>query len=144
MIPEFNEVGDLPVGGHWCNWNEIQERLARNEHRETLLRQFETLAELARRCGFLAVLIGGSFPTAKEEPQDMDLTWIAAENVTKESVRPECVKLMVNTRDAAVYHWDMLFLAIGLGEERIKQWSGDLGWDAKNKRERGVLLMELK
>jgi hypothetical protein len=88
MIPAFNEYGHLPVGGHACTWQEFNERFRHNDRRRALCAKLEEIVRMARGCGFLKVLIGGSFPTAEEAPGDMDLAWVTDFNVTKGYCRP--------------------------------------------------------
>lgn len=143
MIPEFNEHGDLPVGGHSCRLDELEERFNDNAHRKTLCEKLKQILELAKRCGFIKALIGGSFPTAKEKPRDIDITWITPEDVTKETVSPDCVKLMEDRVSVSEYGWNMQYLPIGEDEERIQYWAAQFGFDSYAFRDRGVLLLDL-
>jgi hypothetical protein len=143
MIPPFNDVGDLPPGGHVCSWEEASTRFKTNDHRSRLWEKLLAIVAIARQCGFIKVLIGGSFPTMKELPDDIDLSWITPEGVTKETVHPDCVALMEDTLAVDVYGWNMLYLPIGNNPARIQQWALDLGFDASNMRDRGTLVLDL-
>lgn len=37
MIPEFDEIGNLPAGVHWAEWDEFQERFGCNKRRKLLM-----------------------------------------------------------------------------------------------------------
>ena len=78
MIPSLIDDINLPIGGHECTLAEIEERFAVNEHRMSLFTRLVAVLRLAKRCGFLHALLGGSFPTAKELPNDIDITWFCA------------------------------------------------------------------
>src|SRR5580704_13489307 len=105
MIPTLDSFGHLPAGGHTCTLAECFMRFRINEHRDVLCAKFENISEIARKCGFIAVLIGGSFPTGKERPRDMDLMWITEPDVEKETVSPACRQLMEDTVAKEVYGW---------------------------------------
>jgi hypothetical protein len=143
MIPDFDKFGHLPVGGHSCSLDEFFARFRFNDHRLRLCTKFEGILALARRCGFLAVLIGGSFPTAKEEPRDMDLTWITDPNVDKDKVKPECRALMDDAAAAGAYGWSMLYLPINHDAQEINYWARELGFCYHTNRSRGMIFIDL-
>jgi hypothetical protein len=71
-IPEFNELGYLPPGVYETTWAEFLARFGTNPQR---LRLATGLAAALRKLGIAGcrrVIIGGSFVTDKEEPNDFD------------------------------------------------------------------------
>ena len=71
-IPPFNELGYLPPGIYEITWAELMKRFATNYQR---LRLATGLAAALRKlavAGCRRVLIGGSFVTNKENPNDFD------------------------------------------------------------------------
>ncbi len=76
-IPELNADGFLPPGIHDCSLKEIGSRFGvfcRSNRRIKLCRQLEGFVEALSSTGFAtALLVDGSFVTAKEEPGDIDL-----------------------------------------------------------------------
>jgi hypothetical protein len=71
-IPEFNELGYLPPGVYETTWAEFLARFGSNPQR---LRLATGLAAALRKLGIAGcrrVIIGGSFVTDKEEPNDFD------------------------------------------------------------------------
>lgn len=71
-MPPFNESGYLPAGVYEISWQELMERFATNPQR---LRLATGLAAALRKlaiAGCTRVIIGGSFISAKEQPQDFD------------------------------------------------------------------------
>jgi hypothetical protein len=143
MIPALNESGHLPVGGHYCTWEEFYERFRFNERRVCLCDKLQEVLDLARRCGFIRVIVGGSFPTDTDSPRDMDLSWITAVDVTKESVKPECVKLMDSMVAEEEYQWSMIYLPLNHDEEWIQHWAVQLGFCSKTFKDRGTLVIDL-
>lgn len=143
MIPAFNEFGHLPVGGHCCTWEDFYARFRFGERRDSLCEKLQGIIDLARRCGFLRVIIGGSFPTAIQAPRDIDLTWITSAGVTKETVNPECVKLMDSMAAERAYQWSMLFMPLDNDHELIQDWAKSLGHCVKTHKDRGTLVIDL-
>lgn len=143
MIPDFNEHGFLPVGGHNCTWEEFYEKFRINEDRRVLCATLEEVVATARRCGFLKVLIGGSFPTSKERPHDIDLVWVTDVDVTKDTVKPECVHLMEDRLADERYGWSMQYVPVDHDQERIQYWAAQFGWCSQTQRPRGMLVLDL-
>ena len=144
MIPALDAFGHLPAGGHHCTWPEFYERFQTNDRRRDICKKLDGILALARQCGFLKVLVGGSFPTAEEQPDDMDLTWIVDKDVSKDTVKPECVKLMDDRIAADEFSgWSMLYLPLNHDEVEIQFWAHKLGFCAKTKRDRGTLVLDL-
>ena len=81
-IPELNTHGLLPPGVHDCTVGEITERFGAfqgGEQRPRLMEKLIAFAAEARASGIVrALLVDGSFVTAKPAPNDMDLIVIVA------------------------------------------------------------------
>jgi hypothetical protein len=75
MIPEFTAYGLLPEGVHPATLEELSERFGGNERRRQLLRGLNEALRLLRAAGCRRVYINGSFVTAKERPNDIDVCW---------------------------------------------------------------------
>jgi hypothetical protein len=79
-IPTFNEHGWLPEGIHDCRLEEVAERFATfqsSERRPQLWEKFVEFMSEAKACGLVeAVLVDGSFVTAKSDPNDIDLVLV--------------------------------------------------------------------
>jgi hypothetical protein len=76
MIPELVD-GVLPEGVHECTFEELSEafgRFWRTDQRIRLTARLHDFLDAARRSGIVAaVVIDGSYVTAKEVPNDIDL-----------------------------------------------------------------------
>src|SRR5262249_50276325 len=75
MLPEFNQIGNLPAGIHLATWEEFVVRFGWNEHRRRLLRGMRNALKALQFAGCRKVYIDGSFVSAKEAPTDYDGCW---------------------------------------------------------------------
>jgi hypothetical protein len=75
-IPALNTDGFLPVGTFDCTLQEIRECFGKfqgSDHRSRLFTRLQELFEGMQRSGlFEALLVDGSFVTAKPAPHDID------------------------------------------------------------------------
>jgi hypothetical protein len=76
-IPEMNETGFLPEGIHEATLDEVRERFGRfqrTDRRPALFAKLSLFLAEVRASGLVeAVILDGSFVTAKDEPSDIDL-----------------------------------------------------------------------
>ena len=81
MIPPL-EDGVLPEGIHDCTIDEIEDRFGRiqgTDWRCTLTAQLREYLKEAWKCGFIkAVIVDGSYVTAKDRPEDIDILVVLA------------------------------------------------------------------
>jgi hypothetical protein len=81
-IPPLNEHGLLPPGVHDCTLAELEARFGAfrgSDRRPQLVAKFKEFVREAEVSGLLeAVLVDGSFVTAKADPNDMDLVLVVA------------------------------------------------------------------
>jgi hypothetical protein len=79
-IPELNESGLLPEGIHEASLEKVRERFGRfqrTDPRPDLFAKFYLFMSEVRAAGLIeAVIVDGSFVTAKDEPSDIDLILI--------------------------------------------------------------------
>jgi len=82
MIPAFNEHGCLPEGIHDCTMEETAQRFGvfqSSDRRPQLWDKFIEFMREAESCGLMdAVLLNGSFVTAENEPNDIDLVVVVS------------------------------------------------------------------
>ena len=73
-LPEFNERGDLLEGIHAATLEVVLARFGGSPRRAVVGRRLERIYTLARSTGHLArFIVFGSFITAKDEPNDVDI-----------------------------------------------------------------------
>jgi len=74
-ILQYDENGCLLPGEHEMTWREFERMFAYNEARGKLLSQLmDFIEEYCRGCCFSAI-IGGSYVTNKEQPNDIDVAF---------------------------------------------------------------------
>jgi hypothetical protein len=71
-IPPFNQLGYLPPGIYETSWLEFMNRFAINRQRQRLATGLAAALLKLRAAGCRRVLIGGSFVTSKDHPNDFD------------------------------------------------------------------------
>jgi hypothetical protein len=71
-IPEFNDLGYLPPGVYESNWKEFMQKFAINPQRQRLATGLAAALRKLGIAGCRRVIIGGSFVTTKEQPNDFD------------------------------------------------------------------------
>lgn len=83
-LPEYNEHGLLPPGVHSCTLSELKARFGRfstSSQRQELFAKLEQYVQEASSAKIVsALLVDGSFVTATEAPNDIDLVAILAED----------------------------------------------------------------
>ena len=142
-IPDFADGVNLPPGVHPCTWEEMVIRFCNGGRRQRLCERMQQLFRRASDCGFVQVIVGGSFPTAKQEPGDFDLAWIVREGVNKDAMRPECLELVESDKSPERFGCDVFYLPFAGDAARIREIAtGLFGYD-KIGNERGALLLDL-
>ena len=95
MIPLFQDDGpNLPPGIHECTLEEIELRFSAGEKRQRLCATLREIADIARQCGFLDIVIWGSFPTTKGDPKDLDLFITTLPDLDRDGLRVDCNDLL--------------------------------------------------
>jgi hypothetical protein len=111
MIPPL-EDGVLPEGVHDCTIEEIDHtfgRFQRSDRRIKLVARLQAYLDDARRTGLaVTVLVDGSFVTAKDEPEDVDLLIVLKPDVAWDSLRPFEYNTLSKRMVRQAYHFDAL------------------------------------
>lgn len=75
--PPLSSDGFLPGGVHVCSLDEVRERFGKyqnGDNRCRLMERLDAFVKEARKTGLVAsIVIDGSFTTAKDHPNDIDL-----------------------------------------------------------------------
>lgn len=91
-IPDFNEDGLLPPGLYPTDLDGFRERFAvfdQSDRRLRIFSQFKRLFEDALKIRFISrVIVGGSFVTAKAEPNDFDCILVLDPAIVGTKLRP--------------------------------------------------------
>ena len=111
MLPELAD-GVLPEGVHDATLEEVQTAFGRFQRSDRRIRLTETLrrfVEEARRSGLVeAIILDGSYVTAKEEPSDIDLlVEVRPEIDQSASLRPFEYNVVSRRAVRRDYHFDL-------------------------------------
>ncbi|MHB1556452.1 MAG: DUF6932 family protein [Isosphaeraceae bacterium] len=117
-ISELNEHGFLPEGIHDASLDEIRERFGRfqrTDRRPELFSKLMVLLTEIRSTGLVkAVIVDGSFVTAKDEPSDIDLILILhADHDDQAELRPFEYNVLSKRRVRRRFHFDMVVVRDG-------------------------------
>src|SRR3990172_11117052 len=116
MLPALNNAGDLPVGIHPADWNEIEQRFGRNSARRVqAYAKLRHLHELAHRTGALVrFLVFGSFVSAAVEPRDVDVVLVMAADFRLEDAPRESRTLFSHSEADARFGASVFWLRDGM------------------------------
>lgn len=127
-LPDFNEVGDLPPGVHQVTLTVVLERFGQvSIRRRFLAERLRRIHELAARTGHLArFIIFGSFITANQEPNDVDVFLLMDDRFDVRELRGE-VAILFNHVLAQAYFgasvfWLRRLTALGGEEAMAEHW----------------------
>jgi hypothetical protein len=144
MIPEFVDGLNLAPGGHRCTLEEVKDRFGQGPARLHLIDKLVHLIGQAKKCGFVNLIIGGSFATAKENPKDLDLTWFGPIGVNKDNAKGICAELMDQQTSRDRFGCDLMYIEkSSTWPDQIEFFANQFGFDAKTNTERGTLILEL-
>ena len=112
-IPALDDEGFLPFGIHSCNLDELRERFGtfqRSDRRIPLCDKLELyVKELASTGLAKALIVDGSFATAIDEPNDIDLVLVlAADHNLETTVRPFEYNTLSKRMVSKLYSFDLL------------------------------------
>jgi hypothetical protein len=123
LIPPFDQNGCLPEGIYDCTMDEVGERFAsfqRTGRRTQLWDRFIDFMREVEALGLVeAVLVNGSFATAKTEPNDIDLVMIiSAQHDFSAELRPSEYNVLSKRRVHRRFGFDLLVARTGSEEYR--------------------------
>jgi hypothetical protein len=117
-IPALNELGLLPPGTHDCTLAEVEERFGQFQQSDRRCRLFARLVRFLREVAkvefAVAVVIDGSFVTAKDDPNDIDLVLIlSADHDFAADLRPFEYNIVSKRRVLREYGFDIVIDGAG-------------------------------
>lgn len=114
MIPPFDVDGDLPPGRHTATWPEFQARFCiftHSDHRLQLCRNIAQLINDARASHIVErVIFGGSFVSARPEPNDFDCIVVLHAGTQYDTLQP-FQRWVADTREASRRYRGDIFVA---------------------------------
>jgi hypothetical protein len=144
MIPGFNEDGNLPEGIYSAGEEEFLDRFATHSSRRKWLgERLEEVLTLAKSTGKLdRIFVWGSFVTAKESPNDIDMLLLMAEDFQLENAPEESKVLFDYTTARLRFHVDIFWSKASIGEDTLSLWL-DTYQMGKDFRRRGIVEVRL-
>jgi hypothetical protein len=127
-LPAFNEDGDLPPGLHPATLSEVLERFGQGSvQRCAVADRLKRLYQLVSSTGHLArFVVFGSFVTAKEEPNDVDIILLMEETFDLATVTGAATlpfqHMVVDSHFGASVFWTCRSGAIGGEQAMIEYW----------------------
>jgi len=124
MIPEFNVDGNLPEGIHSVSDEEFLDHFAtQSVRRKWLGERLREVIALAKSTGKVErIFIWGSFVTAKESPNDVDILLVMSEDFQIETVPEECKHLFDCIRARVKFNADVFWSKASIGEDTLSLW----------------------
>jgi hypothetical protein len=127
-LPAFNPGGELPPGVHQATLAEVLQRFgAGSVQRRAVADRLKRLYELVISTGQLArFVVFGSFVTAKDEPNDVDIILLMADTFDLASVTGEAALVFqhmeADAHFGASVFWTRRSGAIGGEQAMIEHW----------------------
>ena len=99
-LPEFNELGDLPVGIHRATLAEVVERFGQHTlQRQLVTKRLLRIYGLAQATGkLLRLVIFGSYITGKLNPNDVDIILLMQDDLDEQDYDPAVFPLFDHPR----------------------------------------------
>jgi hypothetical protein len=128
LWPDFNPLGDLPVGVHKATLDETIEHFGSGSlQRQLVARRLERIYNLAATTRRLArFIVFGSFITSKLAPNDVDIFMLMEDTFDLSRVSGEEAIIFHNRAaqnwEGASVFWIRRMAAIGGEEEVVRDW----------------------
>jgi hypothetical protein len=99
-LPEFNQLGDLPVGVHSATLDEVITRFGRGTpQRQLVTGKLRRIHQLAQSTGkVLRFVIFGSYITAKPAPNDVDIILVMHDDFCEDDYAPDVLPVFNHMR----------------------------------------------
>jgi len=146
-IPRLNERGFLPPGVHDCSLDEVRKTFGTfnsNDRRPNLFKNLEAFVVTLRLNGVAkAVVVNGSFTTAKADPNDIDMVLVLPQGHDfAADLSPDEYNCLSNKRVKKKFGFDMF-----VAEDESQEYERYTRFfqDVKNQpgESKGVLRVEL-
>lgn len=139
-FPEFNENGDLPVGIYKATLEKVLDHFGKGSlQRQVVAKRLAKIYGLADSTGKLArFIIYGSFVTAKENPNDVDVFLVMTDDFSKNDYAGDARRifdhLQTENKIKASIFW-MLEMSVAVNEKVFIE-----GWQSKrDQTKRGIV-----
>ena len=124
MIPTFNRGGNLPEGVHVAEEEEFLHRFgtgsARRRWLAARLRELLALAKLTG--GLQRVFVWGSFVTARESPNDVDMLLPMRDDFRLDDCPEPSRAVFDHTAARMLFQADVFWSRASIGDEMLSLW----------------------
>jgi hypothetical protein len=127
-LPDFNEEGDLPPGVHRAKLSEVLERFGQGTvQRRAVADRLSRIYQLVAGTGLMArFVVFGSFVTAKDEPNDVDIIILMEDAFDVDSATGETALVFQHAEADAHFgasiFWSSRSGAMGGEQALIEYW----------------------
>lgn len=124
MIPEFNKDGNLPEGVYSVEEAEFIERFCSNSARRKWLgARFKELLAMTKSTSQLdRLFVWGSFVSAKESPNDIDILLLVKETFDLGKISEDNKVIFDHVAARIRFHMDIFWSKADIGEEALRLW----------------------
>ncbi len=124
MVPEFNADGNLPEGIYLVGEEELLSHFGTSSARRKWLgERVKEILALAKSTGKVErVFVWGSFVSAKDSPNDVDILLVMSEDFQLEAVPEECKHLFDYVRARVRFGADVFWSKVSIGEDTLSLW----------------------
>jgi hypothetical protein len=130
MLPQFDDVGNLPSGIHRCTVAELIDRFGSgSEERETEISELVRFIDAARVAGVRRLLVNDSFVTAKLSLNDVDVVFLPGEGYPKQGQALESSELI----------WPFLQIIVAADDSDFEAWATSQFATDRRRRPKGVV-----
>lgn len=133
QIPAFNAQGDLPIGVHRADLEEVKKRFGVGDsQRSAVAKRLERIYQLAIDTGHLArFIVFGSFVTDKPAPNDVDIFMVMDDDFSYDSLVDEQALVfdhaLADSHLGASVFWIRRMAALGGEQTMIEYWQTKRG-----------------
>jgi hypothetical protein len=145
MIPDYNIDGNLPEGIYLVEEEEFINHFSSSSARRKWLgdRMRELLALIKSTGQLDRIFVWGSFVSAKESPNDLDILLLMKETFQLERICEDSKVIFDHVAARIRFHIDIFWSKSTIGEKTLHLWL-DTYQIAKDFKRRGIVEVKIK
>ena len=145
MIPDYNIDGNLPEGIYLVEEEEFINHFSSSSARRKWLgdRMRELLAWIKSTGQLDRIFVWGSFVSAKESPNDVDILLLMKETFQLEKISEDRKVVFDHVAARIRFHIDIFWSKSAIGERTLHLWL-DTYQIAKDFKRRGIVEVKIK
>ena len=145
MIPDYNIDGNLPEGIYLFEEEEFINHFSSSSARRKWLgdRMRELLALIKSTGQLDRIFVWGSFVSAKESPNDLDILLLMKETFQLEKISEDSKVIFDHVAARIRFHIDIFWSKSTIGEKTLHLWL-DTYQIAKDFKRRGIVEVKIK